>query len=291
VNKHKFIEFVEKPSSIREKDTDILSELARNYPYASLVRSMLAKAMAHTPEAKASLATAALFIPDRKVLKAVMEDKLDKPSARQETSFPETDPRTNLKDSTHTAQKPEPTATLPKITETEEQETQQLSKVPHNVVDELQENLRQLRAQRMKFEQQDHTPEHSKNKQSSTASGTVIPSHLPERLQELLLNKEELPIDDPKRIEQINLIDSFIQNSSAISRKYRTLDNADETQNDLSSKEYNTPQDLVTENLAQIMVRQGKTEKAIDIYEKLILKYPKKSAYFASCIEKLKTSL
>jgi len=45
---------------------------------------------------------------------------------------------------------------------------------------------------------------------------------------------------------------------------------------------------LVSENLAKIMIKQGKKSKAVDIYKKLIWKYPQKKAYFASQIESIK---
>lgn len=46
---------------------------------------------------------------------------------------------------------------------------------------------------------------------------------------------------------------------------------------------------LVTETLAKIYALQGNISKAIRAYEILSLKFPQKSAYFASLIEKLKT--
>ena len=45
--------------------------------------------------------------------------------------------------------------------------------------------------------------------------------------------------------------------------------------------------DLYTETLAQIYAEQGYYEQSKDIYSKLILAYPEKSAYFASLIQKI----
>ena len=45
---------------------------------------------------------------------------------------------------------------------------------------------------------------------------------------------------------------------------------------------------MVTETLAEIYAGQELYQRAIDIYEKLILLYPEKSAYFAALIEKVK---
>jgi tetratricopeptide (TPR) repeat protein len=48
--------------------------------------------------------------------------------------------------------------------------------------------------------------------------------------------------------------------------------------------------DLVSPTLAQIYLAQGNPKKSIETYEKLILLYPEKSAFFAAQIEKIKKS-
>lgn len=51
----------------------------------------------------------------------------------------------------------------------------------------------------------------------------------------------------------------------------------------------NTSAEVLTESMAEILVSQDKTQQAIDIYRKLSLLNPSKSAYFAAKIENLNT--
>jgi pentatricopeptide repeat protein len=45
--------------------------------------------------------------------------------------------------------------------------------------------------------------------------------------------------------------------------------------------------DLASESLANIYIKQGKYDKAIDMYRKLSLRNPQKSAYFATKIDEV----
>ena len=50
----------------------------------------------------------------------------------------------------------------------------------------------------------------------------------------------------------------------------------------------NTTADVITEAMAEIWIKQGHKNKAIDIYSKLSFIFPEKSVYFASRIDQLK---
>ncbi len=98
---------------------------------------------------------------------------------------------------------------------------------------------------------------------------------------------EEVVPSPKKKIQKSKeeLIDQFIENSPRISRSrsdfYKPVDYARSSAIDKD--------DIVSETLANIHYRQGNLEKAIKIYEKLSLKNPEKSTYFAGLIEKIKS--
>ena len=88
--------------------------------------------------------------------------------------------------------------------------------------------------------------------------------------------------DMPKVDEKLDLIEEFIKNSPKIKIK-----------NDYEVKSsFKTDQkikdELITETLAKIYMKQEKYNKAIKAYEILSLKYPKKSSFFADQINDIK---
>ncbi|MCB9284416.1 MAG: hypothetical protein H6563_10115 [Lewinellaceae bacterium] len=57
---------------------------------------------------------------------------------------------------------------------------------------------------------------------------------------------------------------------------------------EMARKSVEEKEDIATETLAELLVRQGHTQKAIAMYEKLRLIFPEKSSFFAQKIENLK---
>ena len=90
------------------------------------------------------------------------------------------------------------------------------------------------------------------------------------------------PTKNPEHQSQI--IDRFIEEEPRITPIKATIYNPV----NMARKSTVQPDDVVTETLAMIYAQQGNFEKAISFYEKLSLKFPEKSVYFASLIQELK---
>ena len=108
------------------------------------------------------------------------------------------------------------------------------------------------------------------------------------RLRELEEEKLKKETDQPKskKLSRKELIDKFILENPSISRpKAEFYNPISVAQNSIIDQE-----NIVSETLAKIYEKQGYFDKAISIYQKLGLKYPEKSRYFAAQIERLKES-
>jgi hypothetical protein len=86
----------------------------------------------------------------------------------------------------------------------------------------------------------------------------------------------------------LDLIDRFLQNQPRLKSAAQRPAPAEE-QDDLSVRSTSVVPQLASESLAKIMVRQGKIDKAIEIYERLMVRQPEKSAYFTDQIHQLQT--
>jgi hypothetical protein len=79
------------------------------------------------------------------------------------------------------------------------------------------------------------------------------------------------------------LIDKFIETNPRLQPQQ-----GDQPHFDISEESVKEHDGIFTDTLARIYIKQGLYSKAIFTYEKLILKYPEKSDYFANQIEEIK---
>jgi hypothetical protein len=89
-----------------------------------------------------------------------------------------------------------------------------------------------------------------------------------------------------KKPAKPDLIDSFLSNAGTGKRMVPASD-SEVSNEDFSVKSVEESEDLMTETLAEIHIKQQRYQKAVDIFERLNLKYPEKSAYFARRIEEM----
>jgi tetratricopeptide (TPR) repeat protein len=104
-------------------------------------------------------------------------------------------------------------------------------------------------------------------------------------------NTEEIPNGNEQTGRKITekkfrLIDKFLEAQPKMPAA-KPNESGSPVDNDEPNKEDH--EDFVTETLASIYAQQGYYKKAIQIFEKLSLKYPEKSVYFAAQIEKIKS--
>ncbi len=105
-----------------------------------------------------------------------------------------------------------------------------------------------------------------------------------EKLSEEVKKKPVVPIPPKKGAE---IIEKFIQKDPIIQPPSPESINNENMARQSAEDNYV----LVTETLANIYIDQGLYLKAIEVFKKLILKYPEKKSYFATRIEELEKNL
>src|SRR5690606_36885741 len=104
-------------------------------------------------------------------------------------------------------------------------------------------------------------------------------------IDQIVTTKEEITPENDKQKEQIEIIDQFMRIQPSISGA-KDKQTAPEDLSSIKTGDFGDA--IISETLVEILVKQGKKEKAIEVLKKLIWKFPQKKAYFASQIEELK---
>jgi tetratricopeptide (TPR) repeat protein len=299
------------PNDISDKEVDALKETLHDYPYFQLGHSLLAKAKhdKQTPDAYEVLSHAAIFAPNRRMLRKLFYEDLhiDQAVAKDETDEEpiviETDKSPISAEDT-----PIPDISSLNVPESydppleEEIPTEEQDKIMESdeVYNELEENLRKLRESKHKFSEEEEEEDKKKTPEVAIQPDSISTEQNPPQTEEdddvapLLseyVDKSEhdtLPLAHNQQ-QQNELIDRFINSQDTISLRRNQNSETETEEIDLSQESSVWQEEVITENLADIYVRQGKLEKAIEIYTKLIWKFPQKKTYFAGKIENLKS--
>ena len=97
------------------------------------------------------------------------------------------------------------------------------------------------------------------------------------------LKARKAPEKQLKLNDKFELIDSFLIKQSKI-----IPDKSATNKEDLSEKSWTASDELMTETLAKVFVKQKKYNNALEAYQILGLKYPEKNSFFADRIKEIK---
>jgi hypothetical protein len=328
VNKSRFLEILSNPLGMSDFDVQELESLAESMPYSQPVHIALAMKKHRDADddqaASKAIQEASLFVFDRRRFKSILQDGLPGVPVFT-TAVPE-----NYEDETGTLtgnndENPAHIDTGSEIGADSEEgdyqaihleeigEDEAIASMPEEeskVHSEIEEPLRNLRMSRematREDEGSDNTEETNTEAERNVSTVTEVPGpiingdtddHPTENNLTATLGDSDTPSYSygrakNRRKEQMELIDRFIEKSPSIPKgdALRISDGEYEGKDLSTAGEDLADNHLVSENLANILVRQGKIDRAINIYEKLILKFPQKKSYFASRIEELKSN-
>ena len=107
-----------------------------------------------------------------------------------------------------------------------------------------------------------------------------------ELIAEIQSSKDEIVPENERQKQQIEIINQFIRIQPSITNARDRAPSAIGDLMPIKSGEFGD--NIVSETLVEILIKQGKKDRAIEVLKKLIWKYPQKKAYFASQIEDLK---
>ncbi|MCA6366549.1 MAG: hypothetical protein IM631_20780 [Cytophagales bacterium] len=276
MNPQKFYWFVQNYNSLLLEDANQLIELEGQFPYSQVIRHLVARVTQdlNLSEKDNALRQSAIYATDRAVLKSIMTSpRVEQQILRTEEVFVELST---------------PPIEAQPIRATAIEDEAVLPDIPSQSVDiyeEVEQDLAQLHNSMHRFEQVVEQLEHSARPLSDgITTHPIEKGELKEAdLIEHIKSTKEIKSEGVKQNEQTEIIDHFIKTQPTIN-KLRPVSEP----TDLTEKIELQVTHIVSETLVEILLKQGKKEKAVEMLKKLIWKFPQKKAYFAARIEELK---
>ena len=326
MDKDKFLFLLSNSASLTEEETKELIQVRDEFPYSQAIHTLVARGaqLNQLPDQQALLTKAAVYATDRALLKAIvmalpgarkiqLETKEELVDVPQKTELKQEQPSTSAREGT-------PPKKIASVESEVKKETvkptaappeQPIQQAPKNIdpvpgfkgsklegdelIDELFHDLDKLKKLKHDFEVtiaqfdqtpvpklKDSPPEVEKEKPIEKKRVKEKPEGI---IAEIKSTKKKIKPSDPKQKEQLDIINQFIKSEPNIGKNKGPGFNPDTT--DLSANNSSYTDNIVSETLVEILIKQGKKEKAVEMLKKLIWKFPQKKAYFAAQIEEL----
>ena len=284
-----FRQLVKNFTNLTEEECSQVREISAQYPYSQLLRHLYSRTSQDlgNQDQKEALNISAVYATDRSVLKWIMT------TPRKERVIPVRQPIGRVKSpqvitTAAVAEGPSeanfPVAAAPALPPLKP--ISEVSLSGDALREDLYAELKKLQKHKQEFELSFEQFQKSKNDGIAVTTEkikhTVDPASEP-LLEEIKSTKKKIKVDNPKQKEQNEIIDQFIKTQPIIPKAKPTTPS-----NDLAEDSSMFSDNIVSETLVDILRKQGKKEKAIEVLKKLIWKFPQKKAYFAAQIEELK---
>ncbi len=306
MNKEHYYRLLENPKLLSKDSLADLEQLVSSYPYVENFRILYALNLLILDDYRyqKNLYKAAFHSSDRKKLKYWVDYMLQNEEKQQENERPKEYPAEEKTDPISRVQEESTKATIETVNKDTltKTDTVKEEKLEDPSKKEIPKPITQTHLKRVKKEvQEDKTIESEKNqidlseekkKHQASKSKSELLQLVKKRLAEIEVEKqaeqeEKSDITEAQKPEilKAQLIDRFIEDQPSISRPDKN--NFHNPHKDAVDSTVDEDDFFVTETLAQIHKQQGNLNKAIEIYQKLILKNPEKSTYFAAQIQEL----
>ncbi|HUS00948.1 MAG TPA: hypothetical protein VMY77_04435 [Chitinophagaceae bacterium] len=128
--------------------------------------------------------------------------------------------------------------------------------------------------------------------QSNTTETTIAfePLHTTDYFASQGIKLTDEPVTNDKLGSQLKSFTEWLKSMKKIHQE-KLPEGDEQTDKNIQqiAENSNAEAEVLTEAMADVLIKQNKTGKAIEVYEKLSLINPSKSAYFAAKIDRLKT--
>ena len=274
MEKERFLDLAINYTSLTEAESKDLDALQKQYPYSQVIHNLASRGAQDNnfDTYKKLLNISAVYSTDRSVLKDII-------------TTPKTSRGVAIKKEEHSEQ---PVAITIQTTD------DGLQGEALNI--EIMHDLERLQELKHNFELSFEEFQHSKTPEKTPATSSPIKKKEPPVvelvvepsgegiLEEIKTSKKKITPETPKQKEQIEIIDQFIKRQPSIQKNPGGSPDG----SDLAEKNFALTENIVSETLVEILLRQGKKDKAIEVLKKLIWKFPQKKTIFAAQIEELK---